>query len=135
MSKSNTLRTLRNATFALAAVAAMCFMTESSASAQRCGYGGGYGVGGYGGGHGYSGYSVGYRGAGISVNVGRAYGGYGGYGRGVSLNSYRPSHYRSPAWHNTSHYDYHPGEYRRHGNHVDYRPGHYDFHRTGHWDH
>ncbi len=37
-------------------------------------------------------------------------------------------------WHDTSHYDYHPGEYVRHGNHYDYIPGHWDYHRTGHWD-
>lgn len=37
-------------------------------------------------------------------------------------------------WHDTSHYDYHPGEYLRHRNHYHYVPGHYDFHQTGHWD-
>ena len=37
-------------------------------------------------------------------------------------------------WHDTSHYDYHPGEYVPHGNHYDYVPGHWDYHRTGHWD-
>ena len=38
-------------------------------------------------------------------------------------------------WHDTSHYDYHPGEVVRHRNHYHYVPGHYDFHETGHWDH
>lgn len=37
-------------------------------------------------------------------------------------------------WHNTSHYDWHPGYYRRHRNHYHYMPGHYDYHRTGHWN-
>lgn len=45
---------------------------------------------------------------------------------------------RSPilhnSWHNTSHYDYHPGQFTRHRNHFHYQPGHYDWHRTGHWD-
>ncbi len=38
-------------------------------------------------------------------------------------------------WHDTSHYDYHPGEFVRHRNHYHYVPGHYDYHETGHWDH
>jgi hypothetical protein len=38
-------------------------------------------------------------------------------------------------WHDTSHYDYHPGEFIRHRNHYHYVPGHYDFHPSGHWDH
>ena len=41
----------------------------------------------------------------------------------------------SHQWHNTSHYDYHPGEWIPYGNDFDYQPGHYDFHRSGHWDH
>ena len=63
-------------------------------------------------GHGY------YRG--YSSHVGRHYGGrrYGG-------------HYD---YHNTTHYDFHPGHYYRHGNHIDYAPGHYDLHRSGHYD-
>jgi hypothetical protein len=42
------------------------------------------------------------------------------------------SRYARPTWHDTSHYDYHPGSYQPHGNHYDYVPGHYDLHSTGH---
>lgn len=35
-------------------------------------------------------------------------------------------------WHDTSHYDYHPGSIQRHRLHFHYVPGHYDFHRSGH---
>ncbi|QDT11078.1 hypothetical protein [Planctomycetes bacterium K23_9] len=67
---------------------------------------------------------------------------HGGYGhsshyRSSYRSSYRPSYtptYRS-RFHDTSHYDYHPTEIRRHGNHFDVVPGHYDLHRTGHWHH
>ena len=37
-------------------------------------------------------------------------------------------------WHNTSHFDYVPGRYRRHGNHYHYTPGRYYYHRSGHYD-
>jgi hypothetical protein len=37
-------------------------------------------------------------------------------------------------WHDTSHYNYHPGEYVPHGNHLDYIRGDFALHRTGHWD-
>jgi hypothetical protein len=47
---------------------------------------------------------------------------------------YRPI-YTGPVWHDTTHYDYHPGQVVPHGNHLDYVPGHYDLHRSGHWDH
>ena len=54
------------------------------------------------------------------------YGGHGGY--------YCPSRRPSAVWHDTSHWDYHPGEYVPHGNHYHYIPGHYDWHQDGHWD-
>lgn len=38
-------------------------------------------------------------------------------------------------WHDTSHYDYHPTQYRWHNGHIDVTPGHYDWHQTGHVDH
>ncbi len=60
---------------------------------------------GYYGGHGYGGHGV-----------------YGGYG------------YTPHVYHNTSHWDYHPGQFVRHRNHYHYQPGHYDFHQTGHYD-
>ncbi len=78
------------------------------------------------------------------------YGGGGGYGYGgigISIGSHYPSYrvpahygsrysaYRHGRYHDTSHYDYHPTEVRRHGNHWHVQPGHYDYHRTGHWHH
>jgi hypothetical protein len=60
-------------------------------------------------GHRYVGHSVGYL-------------GWGGWNGGHS-------------WHDTSHWDYHPGEWVRHGHHFHYVPGHYDYHTDGHWDH
>lgn len=38
-----------------------------------------------------------------------------------------------PTWHDTSHFDYHPGYVVPHGNHLDFVPGHYDFHPSGHY--
>jgi len=38
-------------------------------------------------------------------------------------------------WHDTSHFDYHPGRWVWNGFRWVYVPGHYDFHRTGHFDH
>ena len=40
---------------------------------------------------------------------------------------------RYPRWHDTTHWDYHPGGFHRHGNHFHYVPGHYHLHRSGHW--
>ncbi len=58
---------------------------------------------------------------------------------GNNFNSYyggfTPYSHRHRIWHDTSHYDYHPGGFERHRNHYHYVPGHYDFHQTGHWDH
>ncbi len=55
---------------------------------------------------------------------GAGYGGYNGY-------SYSPP---VTQWHDTSHYDYHPGYAIPHGDHVDVVPGHYDYHPSGHYD-
>ncbi|MBL4885931.1 MAG: hypothetical protein JKY95_15540 [Planctomycetaceae bacterium] len=41
--------------------------------------------------------------------------------------------YRSPSYHNTSHYDYRGPSLQRHSSHLDFVPGHYDYHRTGHY--
>lgn len=69
----------------------------------------------------------------FQVQLGNGYGGY--YGtRGYNRTPYYYGR-RHSFWHDTSHYDYHPPQFRRHGNHYHYQPGHYDFHRTGHWDH
>ncbi len=67
------------------------------------------------------------------VNFGITFGnGYGGYYGNRSYN--RTPYYgrRHAYWHDTSHYDYHPGGFQRHGNHYHYVPGHYDYHQTGH---
>lgn len=58
----------------------------------------------------------------------------GGYSPGSGFSFYFGSR-PSPRWHDTSHYDYYPGYYQRHGNHYDYIPGHYHYHRSGHWHH
>ena len=75
------------------------------------------------------------RGINFSVN----FGGHGNHGHRNIRNNYRWGNnrgcgYNRSTWHNTSHWDYHPGGYVRHNNHYDYVPGHYDYHRTGHWD-
>ena len=59
------------------------------------------------------------------------------------LNIYRRSYSRGLRghsnhghwYHDTSHYDWHPGSFQRHRNHYHYVPGHYDYHQTGHWHH
>ncbi len=101
---------------AIACVAVLGMMVVGSTAAEaggisiRFGSNAGYG---YNNGYGYNrGYSQNY------------YGGYGGYG-----------YNRSPrVYHDTSHYDYHPGQVVRHRNHLHSQPGHYDFHRSGHVD-
>lgn len=70
-------------------------------------------------GHGHGRHRSYYRGAGF-------HGGHGGWGHGWS---------GGHSWHDTSHFDYHPGGYVPHYDHVDYVPGHWDYHQQGHWDH
>ena len=97
--------------------------------------------------HGPHGGGVHIGGGGISLHGGGAHwgGGHGGHwggghsghwggghwGGGGIVRPYVPAH----TWHDTSHYDYHPGRVVRHGNHFDYQPGHYDWHQQGHIDH
>ncbi len=38
-------------------------------------------------------------------------------------------------YHDTTHLDYHPPTFYRHGNHYDFQPGHYDVHHSGHYHH
>jgi hypothetical protein len=82
----------------------------------------------------------------VHVDVGNPHynrGFYGGGYYGGGGNFYRRTSYYHGGghghgghrWHDTSHYDYHPGEYVRHRNHYHYVPGHYDWHQTGHWHH
>ena len=78
-------------------------------------------------------------GPGYHFDIGRAHGrNRGHYGR-----PYR-SHYsswrgrdrhRDHSWHDTSHWDYHPGEFVPHYDQYHYVPGHYDWHEDGHWHH
>jgi hypothetical protein len=75
-------------------------------------------------------------GSGYGYSIGAGNGCYGGY---------RTAYYPSTAvyggwdsdheWHDTSHFDYHPGRFVRHRNHFHYEPGHYDYHETGHLHH
>ena len=76
-------------------------------------------------------------GRGYQVDIGRQHYGhdyYGGY-RTARYGGYGDYYGGHSDWHDTSHYDYHPGEFVRHRNHYHYVPGHYDFHETGHLDH
>lgn len=69
------------------------------------------------------------------IFVGSASAEAGGWGRGWYGGHRHYGHYHSPrVWHDTSHFDYHPGGYVRHYNHYHYVPGHYHYHGTGHWD-
>ena len=69
----------------------------------------------------------------------RYYGGrIGTYGHrpyyGYSHRSHYPSYGYGRSWyHDTSHWDYHPGYTVWHGDHYDYIPGHYHWHQDGHW--
>jgi hypothetical protein len=56
---------------------------------------------------------------------------YGSYCRGYGDYYPRGGH----SWHDTSHWDYHPGGFVRHYDHYDYVPGHFYYHSEGHWDH
>ena len=83
-------------------------------------------------------FAIHFGGPGYHVDVGRPhyrsvyYGDYyGGHGWHDDYDYYRGHR----VWHDTSHYDYHPGEFIRHGYHYHYVPGHYDYHPEGHWDH
>jgi hypothetical protein len=49
----------------------------------------------------------------------------------VHVQSGSRSTYRTPTYHNTTHFDYHRGGYVPHRDH--YQPGHYHLHRSGHW--
>ena len=110
---------IRKPAIALAALAvgAVLAVLPGSASAQW-GYGG-WGHGHHGHHHGYGHHHYGYSSP--------WYGGYGGYGYGYS----RP--YYGGVYHDTSHFDYHPGYSVWHGNHYDYVPGHSHWHNSGHW--
>lgn len=89
--------------------------------------------------HGYRGVGIHIGGPNLHLDIGRP---HARHYQSQSRVAYRPiGAYRGHSrlrghydWHDTSHYDYHPGEYVRHGNHFDYNPGHYDWHSQGHYD-
>jgi hypothetical protein len=75
-------------------------------------------------------------GGGVHVDVGYPHGGYSYHPRSRFVYSRGYGCYpRHSHWHDTTHYDYHPGEFVRHRGHYHYNPGHYDLHVDGHWDH
>ncbi len=108
----------RNITLGMAALAALTLVGLDSSAAKARGFGFHYG------------------GRNVHVDIGNPHGYRNQVAYRRSARSYYPTqrsrgHY---SWHDTSHYDYHPGSYVRHRNHYDYTPGHYDFHREGHFD-
>ncbi|WP_296461906.1 hypothetical protein [Rubinisphaera sp.] len=76
-------------------------------------------------------------------NYGFAVGSHNHYNRGYSRYGYSPSFrgYSNYGYRNYNygrsynyhprypHFDYHPGQFNRHGNHYHYQPGHYHLHR------
>ncbi len=72
-------------------------------------------------------------GGGVHVDVGRPHGGHGYYRQTQYQGGWNGRRGHSD-WHDTTHYDYHPGTYVPHYGHYDYAPGHYDVHSSGHWD-
>jgi hypothetical protein len=123
-------KVMKRALLGCALVAAFTFAGLGENTAEAGGIRFSFGSGGHGhhnhGSHGYYGQSYGSPYGGSYYGTGSYYGGgfrsSSGWGRGHSH------------WHDTSHYDYHPGQYVRHRGHYDYVPGHYDYHRSGHWD-
>jgi hypothetical protein len=77
-----------------------------------------------------------FAGPGYHVDIGRPHSRFMYYGSyyGGGWNNYHRYYSPQAVWHDTSHYDYHPGEFVPHGNHYHYIPGHYDYHEEGHWD-
>ncbi|MFP6674741.1 MAG: hypothetical protein VB878_06660 [Pirellulaceae bacterium] len=73
-----------------------------------------------------------FSGGGIHVDLGNVHHGghYGHQSHNRNYNNHFGTQYR---FHNTTHLDWHPGQYYRHGRHFHYSPGHYDIHRTGHY--
>ena len=109
--------------FGLAALSAMALVTMDTSAAQAA--------------HTYRGFGLHIGGRNVHLDIGNPHG-----RRSRSRVVYRTSRAYVPShrtryhydWHDTSHWDYHPGEFVRHGNHYDYIPGHYDWHQEGHWD-
>jgi len=118
---------IRKVPLAIAALAAMALVGLDTQGAKAA--------------HGFGGFGLHFGGRNVHLDIGNPHGRYSGYGqrRAVAYRSTRTFYpqYQTRAhydWHDTSHFDYHPGGYVRHGNHFDYRPGHYDWHQEGHYD-
>ena len=82
------------------------------------------------------GFGIHFSGPGYHIDVGRPHHRhvyYGGWRADPSDGGWYGG-YRTRVWHDTSHYDYRPGEFVRHSNHFHYVPGHFDYHEEGHWD-
>lgn len=124
-------------TYLLSAVALITLLLAASlaprASAQGIHFGGSGVHVDIGNPHGHYGNYGGYYGG-----SGCGYGGYGyaGYGRYTPYTSFYGGGWGGgdAHWHDTTHLDYHPGEFVRHRGHYHYVPGHYDMHEDGHWD-
>jgi len=118
-------------TFILASLTALTLTLTNSADAQgvHFSFGGGaaygsFGHGGHGSLHGGHGFQHGY---GFQS-------GYGGHlHHNVNPHLVQPGNGHLH-WHDTSHYDYVPGRFVRHGCHYHYIPGQTILHRDGHFD-
>ncbi|MFV0444205.1 MAG: hypothetical protein ACK5Q5_11610 [Planctomycetaceae bacterium] len=118
-------------TLILSAMTAATLMFASAGTAEAgkfqlvIGNGGGYG--GFGGGYG------GGWGAQPGYNPQPAFGGGGHRHHGVNP-GYNPGVGGHFDYHDTSHYDYIPGRWVKHGCHWDWQPGRYVYHQDGHFD-
>jgi hypothetical protein len=112
---------MKTFTFAMVAVSAIALAAMDTRSATADGFSIQFASPGYGRYSGRTNYPY-------NTYYGSRYGSYySGYG------DYHP--YGGHTWHDTSHWDYHPGGFVRHYDHYDYVPGHFDYHQEGHWDH
>lgn len=72
-------------------------------------------------------------GGGLHVDLGYPHASHGYYSGWSHWGSRRAVVRGHRDWHDTTHYDFHPGQRVRHYGHVDYVPGHFDVHSSGHW--
>ena len=114
-------------TLSLAVLATMAFVAIDSNTAQAA--------------HGFRGFGLHFGGRNVHLDIGNPHGNHHGYHHRSNVvyrtsRNYHPGHrarYHYD-WHDTSHFDYIPGGYVRHGNHLDYVPGRYVYHQEGHYD-
>ncbi len=113
---------MKKITLPLAAIAALAFVALDSSPAQAQlgiyigGRGAQIGIGSpYRVGYGYRGYTTAYHPS----------------ARAAYRGQYSRTHYK---WHDTSHWDYLPGQWVPHGDHCDYVPPRRVWHEDGHWD-